>query len=193
MLRSTLTDKAHLSLTMLHEADILYRHIEEDRARLESWLPWCAGITDEEGARKFIHRFLTKLAGSDGLLLSLWCEGKMAGGILLRTIDWTARRTEIGFWIGERHGGRGLVTLAAAALLDFVYDELKLDHVTLQAAVGNQPSRAVADRLGFSQEGTLRHAYAYPAGILDHAVYGLMADEWRDGESRTKYRPAERL
>jgi ribosomal-protein-serine acetyltransferase len=184
MFTKALTDTAHLEIMFPHHAASLYEQIERDRERFEAWLPWCPTITDEKSAGQFIERFLTRLAASDGLLLGIWSNGDMAGGILLRSIDWSARRTEAGYWIAERYAGQGLVTRAAASLLDYVFDELKLEHVTLQMAVQNHRSRAVAERLGFSHEGTLRHAYAYPSGILDHDIYGLLADEWRSGEVR---------
>jgi ribosomal-protein-serine acetyltransferase len=189
MLTCRIDGGAHLALMQQHHAGALASNIERDRARYEEWLSWTAKVTDDASARAFIERFLGKLAAADGLLLGIWSDREMVGGILLRAIDWSARRSEVGFWIGREHEGRGLVTRAAAILMDHAFDELGLSAMALQAATGNKASRAVAERLGFAQEGIVRRAFAYPAGLLDHAVYGLLDDEWRSGAARAKYLP----
>jgi ribosomal-protein-serine acetyltransferase len=43
----------------------------------------------------------------------------------------------------------------------------------------NQRSRAVAARLGFTEEGPHRQAIAIRDQRRDEVVYGLLADEWR--------------
>lgn len=182
MFKFPISDDAWLALALQHHAPAFLANIDRDRALFETWLPWTAKITNEPEARAFIDRFLNKLAAADGILLNIWADGMIVGGVLLRTVDWSARRTEIGYWIGTGHQGRGLVTRAAAAVIDYAFDEMGLDFVALQAAVDNRPSQAVAERLGFRREGTLRHSYAYAAGILDHAVYGLLAEEWREAK-----------
>lgn len=193
MFEAALTEDEQLGLLLQHHAADLYRHVEANRDWLERWLSWVPRVTDAETARAVVEQYLARLAANDGMLVGIWSDGALAGGVLLRTIKWETRNTEIGYWIGEDFAGRGLATRAAAAMLDFAFEELKLDHVLLQAATTNLPSRGVAERLGFTHEGTLRNAHRYPAGVLDHAVYGLTAEEWRKGAARQTYRPEWRI
>jgi ribosomal-protein-serine acetyltransferase len=72
------------------------------------------------------------------------------------------------------------MTRAARAILGFVFDELDVNRVGLQAEVGNQRSRAVADRLGFTLEGVRRQAWVGGDGaFVDIATYSLLASEWQ--------------
>jgi RimJ/RimL family protein N-acetyltransferase len=51
--------------------------------------------------------------------------------------------------------------------------------VALHIEAVNQRSRAVAGRLGFTEEGLHRQAFNFPDGRRDDVVYGLLAAEWQ--------------
>lgn len=94
-----------------------------------------------------------------------------------------ARTGDIEYWIDGAYEARGLVTRAGAAVLEEAFGPIGLDKVALHTEVGNDPSRALARRLGFLEEGVLREAIASPDGRRDQVACGLLAVEWR-GRSR---------
>ena len=104
-------------------------------------------------------------------------QWRLAGPVSLR-IDRYSRSGEIGYWIDSSYEGRGLVSKAVAAVLDEAFGPLGLDRVVLRTDPANERSRALARRLGFTEEGLLRRALAFPGERRDQAVYGLLADEW---------------
>ncbi|MFH8977789.1 GNAT family N-acetyltransferase [Streptomyces sp. NPDC017890] len=65
---------------------------------------------------------------------------------------------EIGFWGTKEHRGRGYVTEAAVAVARWAFTDRAIDRLEWRAEVGNTASRAVAQRVGFTMEGTLRSA-----------------------------------
>ncbi|MFH8447439.1 GNAT family N-acetyltransferase [Streptomyces sp. NPDC018026] len=65
---------------------------------------------------------------------------------------------EIGFWGTKEHRGRGYTTEAAVAAARWAFTERAVDRLEWRAEVGNTASRAVAQRAGFTMEGTLRSA-----------------------------------
>ena len=99
-------------------------------------------------------------------------------GALSLSVNRYSRSGEIGYWIGQDYEGRGLVTRAAAALLDQAFGPLGLDRVSLHTDPVNERSRAVARRLGFVQEGVIRQGTAFADERRDEVVYGLLAEEW---------------
>ncbi|GAA3303124.1 hypothetical protein GCM10020295_50890 [Streptomyces cinereospinus] len=65
---------------------------------------------------------------------------------------------EIGFWTTRCHRGRGYMTEAARAASRWVFADQCVDRLEWRAEVGNTASRAVAEKAGFTVEGTLRAA-----------------------------------
>ncbi|WP_151775171.1 GNAT family N-acetyltransferase [Streptomyces abyssomicinicus] len=84
---------------------------------------------------------------------------------------------ELGFWSVKEHRGRGLVTEAARALCRWGLTDRQAARVEWRAEVGNTASRAVADRCGFVQEGTLRQALFSRGGQRDAWIASLIPSD----------------
>jgi RimJ/RimL family protein N-acetyltransferase len=65
---------------------------------------------------------------------------------------------EVGFWATKEHRGQGYTTEATLAAARWAFTSLSIDRVEWRAEVGNTASRAVAEKAGFTLEGTLRSA-----------------------------------
>ncbi|MDO0927439.1 GNAT family N-acetyltransferase [Streptomyces sp. TG1A-8] len=97
-----------------------------------------------------------------------WAQGSMftfgvflTGGQLAGMLGLTMRAlgvAEVGFWAAREHRGRGHITEAVLAACRWIFTEVAVDRVEWRAEVGNRASRAVAERAGFTVEGTLRSA-----------------------------------
>ncbi|ARP74112.1 N-acetyltransferase [Streptomyces pluripotens] len=81
-------------------------------------------------------------------------SGELAGMLgLTRQAPGTA---EVGFWAAREHRGHGYITEATRTACRWVFTKAGVDRVEWRAEVGNLASRAVAERAGFTIEGTLR-------------------------------------
>jgi RimJ/RimL family protein N-acetyltransferase len=89
------------------------------------------------------------------------------GQIGFRALRLDEARAQISFWLAPDARGRGVATRATAAVTEWLLNELGLQRVGLAHSVSNGPSCRVAERAGFTFEGTLRR-------------YGLHADGWHD-------------
>ncbi|MEV6175451.1 GNAT family N-acetyltransferase [Streptomyces sp. NPDC051954] len=83
-------------------------------------------------------------------------EGELAGmlGITMRSLG----VAEIGFWATKEHRGNGYTTEATLTAARWTFTHISVDRIEWRAEVGNAASRAVAERAGFTIEGTLRSA-----------------------------------
>lgn len=75
--------------------------------------------------------------------------------------------------------GRGYVSEAATALIDFGFRTLGLHRVWADCDPRNAASCRVAERLGMTREGRLRDNYWLKGEWCDTAVYSLLDREWR--------------
>lgn len=94
-------------------------------------------------------------------------------------IDRANRKASIGYWLGEQFQGLGLMTKACKACIDYLFDEQHLHRVEIRCAVENKRSRAIPERLGFTNEGTIRESEWLYDHFVDHVVYGMLSREWK--------------
>jgi ribosomal-protein-serine acetyltransferase len=171
--------ETRLELLEEQHAEALFALVDANRAYLREWLPWLDQNTSAEHTRAFIRLNLQQFAARNGFSCGIFHQRRIAGVIGLHHVDWANRKTSIGYWIGQAHQGRGLVTKATAALLDHLFGELGLNCVEIGCAPGNMRSCAIPERLGFTHEGVLRQREWLYDHFVDHRIYSMLADEWR--------------
>ena len=90
------------------------------------------------------------------------------------------RSAEFGYDLRPEYWGRGLMTEALTAILDFAFTRLDLNRAQIVLMPRNGHSRRLAERLGFTEEGTLReHDLDERGALCDDVVFSLLAREWR--------------
>lgn len=87
---------------------------------------------------------------------------------------------ELGYDLDPAHWGRGLMSEALTAILDFLFERFGLNRVQAMAMPRNVASRLLLEGLGFAQEGVLRdHGVDELGHVCDDVVYSLLRREWR--------------
>ncbi|MEG0751913.1 MAG: GNAT family protein [Oscillospiraceae bacterium] len=85
----------------------------------------------------------------------------------------------IGYCIGSRWWNKGITSEAFGAIIPFLFDEVKANRIESQHDPLNPNSGKVMTKCGLTYEGTLRKADISNRGIVDAAIYSLLADEYR--------------
>jgi RimJ/RimL family protein N-acetyltransferase len=86
---------------------------------------------------------------------------------------------EVGYWMRREARGRGLTTRGVMLLARWAFDELGCRRLQLRADARNSSSQHVAERAGFTREGTLRsvHFNARQGRRVDFVMFSLLPDE----------------
>lgn len=170
-------------LRLLHpiHAVELFQLVDGNRPYLRRWLPWLEASENVTETVEFIQRSREQFENRNGFATGIWFEGRLAGVVGCHGIDWVNRKTSIGYWLGAEFQGKGLATKACRVLVGYAFRELELNRVEILCATGNRKSRAIPERLGFRQEGTLREVQWLYDHFEDLVVYGMLRREWESG------------
>lgn len=160
------------------DAEELFGVVEASRGYLAEWMPW-ASVQTLEGTRQFISSAIAQERAREGFQVAVVDEGRIAGVVGFHGLDRDNHSIRIGYWLAEDQQSKGLMSAAVLRLVDYAFDELAINRVELRAAPGNARSRALAERLGFQYEGTLREAECFGNEHRDLTNYSLLARERR--------------
>ena len=87
-------------------------------------------------------------------------EGAYVGQLDLRIDARDRQVADVGFMTAPHARGRGYMTAALRAAVEFGFGELGLERIEWRAHVGNEGSQRVAEKAGFTHEGILRKGCA---------------------------------
>jgi ribosomal-protein-serine acetyltransferase len=151
--------------------------VAENRAHLARWMPWAATYGYQDSL-DYIARTQAQIEGENGFEGAIVVGGEIVGGAGLHSVDRLNRSTSIGYWLTARAVGSGLMTATVRALVDLAFGDWELHRVVIEAVVDNARSRAIPERLGFTQEGVLREAKLVRGRYEDAALYAMLASDW---------------
>jgi RimJ/RimL family protein N-acetyltransferase len=99
-------------------------------------------------------------------------EADLIGAIGLQLQD-AHRRAELGYWIGVPYWNQGYCTEAAAAVVNFGFEQLGLHRVFAHHFSSNPASGRVMQKVGMLHEGRLRGHVLKWGNFHDLEIYGL--------------------
>ena len=172
-------DDLELRLLEHRHAQLLFDLTIRNREHLRAFLPWVAKMQAVLHTEAYLKLGLEQFARHDGFQAGIFFHNELVGMVGLHYIRWDTECTEFGYWLAKDAQGKGLATRTVRALCDYCFGELKLGRAEIRCAPENTRSRAVPQRLGFSEEGVLRRIDRLEGGWGDLVVYGLLAEEWR--------------
>jgi ribosomal-protein-serine acetyltransferase len=179
MFRLQVTPEIELRQIESRDAEQLFELTERNRAYLREWLPWVDHSHSTEDTRRFITGALSQYHANRGPNGAIWLDGAIVGSVGCHPIDWANHACSIGYWLDSGQQGKGIISKCCAALIDYLFDEMKLHRVVIQCGVGNTKSCAIPKRLGFTREGVTREAEWVNDRWVDLIVWGMLEQDWR--------------
>ena len=132
----------------------------------------------ERDAREFIGGTATNLASGRELALAIVDgDDRLLGALGMSNFDWEDRKAEIGYWMAAESRRRGIGARATRLLAEWALTSLGLERLELLAHPENEGSQRLAERAGFTREGTLRR-YRRRHGVREDLVmFSLLAED----------------
>jgi len=101
-------------------------------------------------------------------------EDRLIGLGFAPHIDAAAAEIELGYLVAASERGRGLGTAVLRALTDWAFDTQQAHRLTLMIVDANVASQRVAERVGYSYEGTMRSLYGGPGRRSDVQLWSRL-------------------
>jgi ribosomal-protein-serine acetyltransferase len=181
--RSRPVETKRLTLHPLDATDTrdLWNAVESSRPQLEPWLPWVPFNTDADSSGRYAEASAADWDAARATRFAIRDRSsrRFLGVIGLETFTHLHESVELGYWLRVDSWGKGLMTEAGRAILDWSFGPLNAHRVRVAAATDNHPSLSVIARLGFRFEGLARQAERCNGRWLDHAVFALLVTDPR--------------
>jgi len=182
-LRSRPLETKRLHLFPLDATDTrdLWNAVEGSRPQLEPWLPWVPFNVDLDSSGRYAEASASDWDAARATRFAIRdrANRRLLGVIGLESFAHLHESVELGYWLRVDSWGKGLMTEAGQAVLDWAFGSVNAHRVRVAAATDNHPSLSVIGRLGFRFEGIARQAERCNGRWLDHAVFALVATDPR--------------
>ncbi|MBV9269969.1 MAG: GNAT family N-acetyltransferase, partial [Candidatus Eremiobacteraeota bacterium] len=106
------------------DAQELFTLTTANRDLLSQWLTWVESVKSVHDTRAYLRSSERNALEHRAFVCGILVNGKLVGAIDLHDIDWTNRHAKVGYWLGDAHRGRGIITRAARALVEYAFDAL---------------------------------------------------------------------
>ena len=146
---------------------------------LRPWFWWChPEHTRERSAGWVASRDDAWRKGQEySLLVRATDSERVLGCVFLNAIDKISLRGSLGYWIRPDAGRKGVATEASALIVKWAFEALGLERIEIVAAVANERSQRLAERLGARREGVARKRLRVGGVSTDAMIYALLKDD----------------
>jgi RimJ/RimL family protein N-acetyltransferase len=120
------------------------------------------------------ERWLTEQTGAETIgQFAIEVNGELAGGIgfILGTAERAGTAT-LGYWLGRRYWGRGIMTEAVQSATQWAFDTLRVRRIWANVMEPNTASARVLEKSGYVLEARMRAAISDRRGAIhDELIY----------------------
>lgn len=172
-------EELSLKLVEVRDSERIFELTDASRDYLKEWLPWLDYTKTVEDSRDFIRMSRKNYADNKTLNTAIVYQDEIVGMAGFNELGWVNKTAKIGYWLGQEYQGHGIMTRVAEALTDISFGHFGMNRTEIRVATGNVKSRGIPERLGYTEEGTLRQVEWLYDHYVDHVVYGMLASEWK--------------
>jgi len=154
--------------------------VRESIPELAPWMAWANEKYTIDVALNFVT--LTRAHWSSGSLYAFAITdsqtGAVIGGCSLSHIHPVYHFCNLGYWVRTSRHREGVAGRAAQLAARFAFEKANLIRAEIVIAVGNEPSRRVAEKIGAHYEGVLRNRMVVGTKVCDAHMYSLIPSDF---------------
>ncbi|BDZ45833.1 GNAT family N-acetyltransferase [Naasia aerilata] len=162
------TDRLVLDQPLEEDVDDIVRYCQDPLFERYLTVPWPYGRADAES---FVREFVPQ-GWMDGRECT-WALRLRDEGALLGVVAFRSERSDLGYWLGAPFRGRGYMSEAVAAVVDFAFQS-GVPLVRWECLVGNTASATLARKAGFAFTGEAPSSVPYRDGSFPASWHGVL-------------------
>lgn len=106
-------------------------------------------------------------------------DNTVVGEIVFNIESWEHQRAEIGYRMNNQFTGKGICTLAANMLVNFLFTHIGIYKIVAKCDPRNIASTRVMEKLGMQREAEFKRHYLIGTEWTDQHDYGLLCLQWK--------------
>ncbi len=170
------TDRLNLRILETGDAEPFYQyHSLPSVSQYQGWKP-----VDLDDAKRFItENTRLPMNTADTWLQLAVClkDGSLIGDVAMHFLD-DEFHAGIGYTLAPEYQGKGYAFEAVAAVLDFLFKQLRKHRVTASVDPRNARSVRLLEKLGFRKEGHFFKSFRMGEEWCDDCIYAMLEEEW---------------
>jgi len=154
----------------------------DSRDFLTPWEPtWAPDELSRAAFRRRLRRYAQATRAGSGHMFFVFDKrsGDLLGGCQLSNVRQGVAQSaaSLGYWMGKRFAGKGLMTDAVTILVRHAFDRMGFHRIEAACLPSNTASRRVLTKAGFTAEGTARKYLKINGDWQDHLLFAIIAGD----------------
>ena len=80
---------------------------------------------------------------------------------------------EIGYWLGEEHWGKGIMTAVIKAMVQYIFEYFEVKRIYALPFASTTGSIRALEKAGFSKEASIKNGVIKSGRVLDYHIYSI--------------------
>lgn len=142
---------------------------------LRDGLPFPYSVKD---AREWLNAILPE--NYPPRFFAITVDKQLIGSIgLVTKTDIYRKNIELGYFLAEKHWGKGIATKAIKAATSYAFSDFDVIRVYAETFSDNPGSRKALEKAGFSLEATIRRNIIKNGIIKDSCIYSVLKEDFK--------------
>jgi ribosomal-protein-alanine N-acetyltransferase len=171
------TRRLFLRQLTLGDIEFVFRHFSD--SMVTRYLFDEEPLARREQAQELIRFYMNPTGKTyNRWAIVLRSENALVGTCGYHKWDKRHRRAEIGYDLGPRSWGQGIMSEALAEVFRYGFEQMGLNRIDALVYPQNTRSVRLLAKLGFRKEGLLREYFRLGDEYYDHLLFSLLGNDW---------------
>lgn len=160
----------------VEDAKPVFEAIEESKDDIMHWMPWCHPDYSIEDSKSYLAISVTGFERGEIYDFAVLKDGHFVGACGLNQVNVIEGVANMGYWLRSSEAGNGIMPMAAKKVINWAFENTELNRIEIVAAVGNNRSQRVAEKIGAHKDAVLAKRILIDGKTCSAVLYSVIRD-----------------